>query len=395
MINKKPSKSRTKKIQTIALSVLLAVIVWFMVIYVNDPDITTTVSNVDVRFVGEMALREKQLALTGKNDIPQLSVVVTGKRSDLMNFMDDIYVQVNVGDITGTGEYSIPGTISIPTTRITVEKENYGDIPIKVETLTTKDINVAVKQTGTLKNKVVKSEISNPTVTVTGAKSEIDEIGGGIATVDISELKEDNIEKVSYLLTDNSGALINENETIESARSYVEVSNTIYDAKTLPVVPMLTAELENNYILKTDKSVVTPASVVVGVNGENTDSSVIARIDKLNAGDSGEYTLENTNGMYIPEENKKVKIKAEIVKKTVTQLELEVEAENVAEGYTARIDGKLDAQVWGEEGKVNSDSVRAVVDVSGLEPGEYNLPVELIGEYVGFENHYTIDVTIE
>ena len=66
----------------------------------------------------------KKLAVTGKDKIPELSVVVTGKRSDLMNFMDDIYVQVDVSDIDATGEYNLSGVISIPTTRISVEKES-------------------------------------------------------------------------------------------------------------------------------------------------------------------------------------------------------------------------------------------------------------------------------
>lgn len=63
-----------------------------------------------------MSLRDKKLAVTGKDKIPELSVVVTGKRSDLMNFMDDIYVQVDVSDIDSTGEYNLSGVISIPTT---------------------------------------------------------------------------------------------------------------------------------------------------------------------------------------------------------------------------------------------------------------------------------------
>ena len=157
MTEKKANVTNTQKLKTVILSVFLAVIVWFMVIYVNDPDITTTVSDLNVRFVGEMSLRDKKLAVTGKDKIPELSVVVTGKRSDLMNFMDDIYVQVDVSDIDSTGEYNLSGVISIPTTRISVEKEKYGDIPITVEPLEMKDIEVTVKQTGMLKDKIVKS----------------------------------------------------------------------------------------------------------------------------------------------------------------------------------------------------------------------------------------------
>lgn len=395
MINRKSSKPHKKKVQTIALSILLSVIVWFMVTSLADPDITTTVSNLDVRFVGEMALREKALAVTGRNNVPQLSVVVTGKRSDLMNNMDNIYVQVDLSDIDSTGEYNLAGTISVPTTRIKVEKEKYGDIPVKIEPLVSKEIDVTVKQTGTLKNKLVKSVVNNPKVMIMGAESEMEKVEGAVATVDISALAEDNTEKVNYLLIDKSGALIDENETLESARSNVEVSNTIYDAKTLPVEPMLTAEMDKEYMLKPDKSSVTPASVVVGVNGENNDDKVIARIDRINEEGEGEYSLETSNGMYIPPESQKVKIKPEIVKKSVVQLELEVHAENVPEGCSAKIDGLLTAMVWGEEGQVNNENVKATVDASGLSKGEHTLPVKLSGENVGFEGSYTINITIE
>ena len=395
MINRKSSKPHKKKVQTIALSILLSVIVWFMVTSLADPDITTTVSNLDVRFVGEMALREKALAVTGRNNVPQLSVVVTGKRSDLMNNMDNIYVQVDLSDIDSTGEYNLAGTISVPTTRIKVEKEKYGDIPVKIEPLVSKEIDVTVKQTGTLKNKLVKSVVNNPKVMIMGAESEMEKVEGAVATVDISALAEDNTEKVNYLLIDKSGALIDENETLESARSNVEVSNTIYDAKTLPVEPMLTAEMDKEYMLKPDKSSVTPASVVVGVNGENNDDKVIARIDRINEEGEGEYSLETSNGMYIPPESQKVKIKPEIVKKSVVQLELEVHAENVPEGCSAKIDGLLTAMVWGEEGQVNNENVKATVDASGLSKGEHTLPVKLSGENAGFEGSYTINITIE
>ena len=382
MTEKKANVTNTQKLKTVILSVFLAVIVWFMVIYVNDPDITTTVSDLNVRFVGEMSLRDKKLAVTGKDKIPELSVVVTGKRSDLMNFMDDIYVQVDVSDIDSTGEYNLSGVISIPTTRISVEKEKYGDIPIKVEPLEMKDIEVTVKQTGMLKDKIVKSSVNNPTVTITGAKSEIDEVAGAIATVDVSSIQEDGVENVNYLLTDANGELINKNETIESARSYVEVVNTIYDAKLLPVVPRLSAELDKGYILKADKSFATPASVTVGVDETNTDDKVIALIDKVPSDGFGEYELELSSGM-------------DIVKKAVAQLELTVQAQNVQSGLTAKINNKLIAQVWGEEGKITTDNVKAYVDVSGLGAGTYNLPVKIEGENVSFAENYTIEVTVE
>ena len=60
--------------------------------------------------------------------------------------------------------------------------------------------------------------------------------------------------------------------------------------------------------------------------------------------------------MYIPEDNKKVKYKLDIVKKAVAQLELTVQAQNVQSGLTAKINIKLIAQVWGEEVNISKDT---------------------------------------
>ena len=393
MNSKGKNRPHTQKVKTIALSIFLAMIVWLMVMLLTDPDITTTVSNLDVRFAGEAALREKSLAVTGKDSIPPLSVVVTGKRSDLMRNMDGIYVQVDLSDINSVGEYNLTGTISIPSTRIKVERERYGDIPITIEPLTTKEIDVTVKQTGSVKDKLVQSVISDPRVTIMGAESEMEKVEGAVATVDISNMREDNIMEVSYLLTDASGALINENETLESMNSNVIVTNTVYDIASLPVTPKLTEELSKNYILKTNETTVTPTAVTVGVK-DSAQGSVTAVIDKPNGGE-GEYRVEGGEGVYVPPESALVKVKPEIVRKETAQIDLAVEAENVPEGTSAKVEGNVTATVTGAEGTLNADNVKASVDLEGLSKGTYLLPVNIYGDNINAEGEYTINVTIE
>ncbi len=393
MNSKGKNRPHTQKVKTIALSIFLAMIVWLMVMLLTDPDITTTVSNLDVRFAGEAALREKSLAVTGKDSIPPLSVVVTGKRSDLMRNMDGIYVQVDLSDINSVGEYNLTGTISIPSTRIKVERERYGDIPITIEPLTTKEIDVTVKQTGSVKDKLVQSVISDPRVTIMGAESEMEKVEGAVATVDISNMREDNIMEVSYLLTDASGALINENETLESMNSNVIVTNTVYDIASLPVTPKLTEELSKNYILKTNETTVTPTAVTVGVK-DSAQGSVTAVIDKPNGGE-GEYRVEGGEGVYVPPESALVKVKPEIVRKETAQIDLAVEAENVPEGTSAKVEGNVTATVTGAEGTLNADNVKASVDLEGLSKGTYLLPVNIYGDNISAEGEYTINVTIE
>lgn len=300
-MKEKENKPHTKRIRTMALSVFLAVIVWIMVMSLTNPSITTTVSNLNVRFVGEQSLREKNLAITGRDSIPSLSAVVRGNRSDLMSYMDDIYVQIDVSGISSMGEYNLSGTISVPTTRISVEKENYTNIPITVEALVSKDIEVTVKQTGVPRGKLVSSVINEPIVKITGAESEISKVFGAEATVDVSRIRDEGRERVSYVLTDEAGNLLSGNETIESPQAEVEITNTIYDAKTLPVEPVLSEEMDRIYILDAGKTTVSPSSVTVGVKDYNREESVMLIIDRPSEEDGTEYMLRGGDGMYIPD----------------------------------------------------------------------------------------------
>lgn len=314
MIEKRQSKPNKKKIRTIVISIFLAVIVWLMVVYVNDPDITTTINDIKVSFVGMGELRDKNLVVTGKNNIPQVSIVVTGKRSDLMNFMEDISVQIDVSAINEAGVYNVRGKLYVPTTRITVEKEKYGEIPITVENIAEKEIDVTLSQTGVRKDKMVRSVLTNSKVQISGAKSEIDNVAAAEVIVDISEIQEDNTELISYVLVDSAGELIEKNETIESTQQLVEVKNKLYDIKTLPVMPVISKELENEYILNGDNTSVTPSEITVGTDNSNNIDKLEVIINKTGGSDE-EYELTEPDGIYIPNSAKKVRIKANVVKK--------------------------------------------------------------------------------
>lgn len=309
MAEKNTSKPQKKKLQTMILSLFLAAVVWFMVMSLTNPTITIKLSNLKVRFIGEETVKEKQLTLTGRDEIPALSVKVTGNRSDLMNYMDDIYVQVDVSDIDAVGEYTLAGKISIPTTKISAENENVSDIKLQAEELTTKEVDVEIKQTGSLKDKLVKTEARDKKVLISGAKSEIENVKGAVATIDISDAH-DGPRRLSYLLVNDNGTLVTENETIESPRSEIEVMMAVYDAKTLPIEPVLGGEAERLYTLNREKTVITPAVVTVGTrNGANYDN-VRLIIDKPaeNNGEA-EYLLAEETDMYIPPANTKARAK--------------------------------------------------------------------------------------
>lgn len=389
MIGKK-SGARAEKAKIIVLSLILAVIAWAAIMWVDNPDIVTTLSDLDVRFIGEADLREKGLVITGKEDIPVMSASVRGKRSDLMDYMDRVRIEVDASQITEAGEYTLAGTLFLPSSRLSVEKEKYGDVPITVEKLAEKEIEIRVKQASILKNKLVQSVINNPVVKISGAKSELDAVAYGLATVDISKIREDGAEMSGYVLMDENGSPITKNETIETQVPSVNIFHTLYEIKNLPVEAELSEELKKSYELRNVS--VTPSRVDVGVLAGNASVSVKAVIKDAAGNGDMEAELQAEEEMYIPAASKTVKVRAELKKIVTRPVELDIKAQNAPEGRTVKIDS-VSVPITGAEDKLGS--ISASVDLSGLTYGTHSVAVRIEGDgIIAPDNCYT-NVTIE
>ena len=387
-----PKAKKPPGMRTMILSLILAIAVWIAVTYVNDPDITTTLSGLYVHFNGETALRERGMVITGRNEIPPASVSVSGKRKDLLEYMNEVHIEVDVSDIHEEGEYTLKGAVKLPTTRISVEKEKYGDISVNVEKLCEKEIPVKVRQPGTLKNKIVESVLGTKTVKITGSQSELDMVSYGIADVDVSEITENGESEVKYLLLDQSGGYIEKNETIEADAATIKVTNIIYDKKTLPVKLVLTEEMHKKYVLNESKSTSSVTELEVGVLPECTAEEVQLYIDRK-TDSAEEFTLTQAEGMYVPENYRTVKVKPSLTEKTTAELEIRPYGENLAEGLEAEFTD-IKVEVSALEDKLNADSVKAKVNLDGLGEGEHVLPVTIEGETVSVHKEYTAYVII-
>ena len=172
------------------------------------------------------------------------------------------------------------------------------------------------------------------------------------------------------------------------------MDSTVYEAKTLPVEPALTAELEKNYILNKEKTVAAPSAVTVGVSSGNTAERLIARIDKLDDSGNGNYRIEPQEGIYIPPESEWIKIKTDAAEKISAETELNVEPENTPEGHTAQVLNPVRVLVKGDANSIKPENLRATVDLSGLSVGEHIIPVRLDSDNAVLESEYTVTVII-
>lgn len=324
-----------------------------------------------------------------------MSVVISGKRNDLINYSDGIYINVDVSEITDAGEYSLPGTINLPSTRLTVEKEKYGNVPVKVEHLIRKNIPIKIKQTGTSKDGFIKSETQQSTVSIIGAESEINNVSYGYVEIDISKMTETNTIESAFLLMDESNNPLTKNDTIEADTDSIEIVNTKYERKTLPIKLKLDDSLINDYYLDEAKTALEKTTVDVGVLPECSADAVYVNIDKTDA-EVAEFSLITDTGMYIPESSSKIRVKPYIQKKTAQRMDVTVQALNLAEGLSAQFNPIVSGVLmYGPEGSAAADNLYAYIDLSGLGAGSYELPVVFESEMLDVREPHYVSVTIQ
>ncbi len=389
---KDKERQKKNKIGYMVLSIIISIIIWVMVAYMTDPDVTKTLHNVDVRFVGEDMLIDKGLIVTDENELPDLSVKISGKRSDMIYAIDNVVIEVDVSDIDSEGEYDLEGTVILPNSRINLERVRFDTVPVVVGEYAEKNIDIEIRQTGTLKGKLVKSESEMKSVKITGSKDEIDSVASGYAVVDISKLEDSQSLRTNFVLVDNAGNLISKNETISTETPDIIINNTVYDAVELPVKAELSDELQGRYTLDEENTEIEPERVTVGVLPGESYNEVKTIVKNT---DSEEYDcdLQEEEGMYIPDNVKKVKVKASVIGNETFTSSLPVEVLNIQDGLHVEGAPGITAQFKGI--KEYSNEIHAYVDASGLSEGTYTLPVTFTGKGMKAEGTYSVEIVLK
>ena len=394
---------KTSKIKAGIVSLITAILIWAAITYINPPQLTTTISNLPVRFTGEEALHERGLTIVGKNEITGLSVEVEGRRDTLLSLSGGIFVEVDVSSVTGTGKYELTGNVTLPSQALSIESVKFDTVSVTVDEIGTKEIPIRAAQTGSVTGKLVKTTPQDETVVLTGAKSEISTVSYGEALVDITGITSDSaiaadtadgsadlIIEAGYVLMDENGSPISSNETISAAKTRINVACEVYDAVTLPVRAVLTEELSKDYEVDPDSVSITPSTIEVGLKDKEI-TEIYARV--TDSEKEEECELLEAEGMYIPENSKTVRVRANIARKMTKSVTLDVAAQNLAEGLSAKVD-QVSVTAAGIEKNLTAANITASVDLSGLAAGTYSVPVMVASDKVQVTGNYTVNVTI-
>lgn len=370
---------KNSKMAARLLSVVFAVAIWLALTYTVNPTITQTVKNVRVSYTGENELVSRGLVADGKSRIQSVDVKIRGPRNSVISAMSTLSAEVDLSDITSTGEKTRNVSIDVGTVGVTLVGRTQPKVSVTVEELVDKQVPVKIVQTGIEKNrrKLAGSTGAESSIMLRGAKSELSQIAAATASVDISEVEGEITRQAAIGFVNSDGSRITP-ETLIGAPDRIEVTTRLYERKTVPIEVVL-ADGSKDFAL-TVKSVSKDKLDIGLEDGAEEVESIAAVFDPVRWREGQEeYTirLQTPEGVYIPEENESVTAKLVLEKLIERVVNASVSVKNTASGLKGQCSVQsVSLRVRGTAAALGAD-ITAYVDASGLGVGYYELPVML------------------
>ncbi len=262
------------------LAMVIAVIIWIVVVNIEDPYTTNPISGIGITVYGTEALDEmgyayqleSNLALTIRVRAPQ-TVMDKLKATD---FKAKVDVSQRTEADTCKVEVEYVGDYR-DRVEILGKSEEY--IKINIDNKISKEIEIQIQNKGEPQNGFVigGQTVSPSTITVIGAETIINKIASVGVSYDINAMNQSITETVPLHFYDANGKEISAAELarLESNRNTVRLDVTIYPTKWVEVNYALSGELPENYTLGSYSG--NPTSVLLA--GTKEDLAKITSID--------------------------------------------------------------------------------------------------------------------
>lgn len=377
------------------LSLLAALFLWSYVITAN-PNITRdkTLSSIDVNVTGQSVLTSRNLALLTdvSTEMGSVRARVTVPQASFGLVNDtNVSAELDLTNVRTTGKQRV----MLKGTSV------YGDVvqlwpeyvEIEVEALVQRYVPVNVTLIGTDTSSYWYATRANPTqLTVSGPASIVQTVSSAEITLDVSEIAEPRTSAEQFTLCNSQGAEIT--LPLTRSTSSVMVSLDVYPVKNVPIISqpedVLTGTVPTGYEIKSVS--VSPNTVMIAAEQtllDTIDSLAFNKIDISNRTSSFTRTinLNSLNGLkYLSTDQVTVSVTIEEIETTRKFDGVPVSFINGMESMTiSSEENTVSVVVTGPYTQVESlelEDIIATVDLTGLESGEYDLPI-----YVTVDNH--------
>ena len=396
------------------LALLIAVLVWWAVMNIDDPLVKKTITGISVELRNEKEL-------TGKGYIYE---VVSGSTISITVWApDSVAKDLKAADFVA---YADLGQLSPLTDSANIEIECVkSDIKNDIKEISSKtqvvklsidnkqsaDVAVSIDISGTPAEGYVigDSSISQNKIQITGAASIVETISKAVVAYDVSNMMQSVSEMVAPVFYDENGNVVN-TSSLQISRSTLRLSVEIQPTKWVPVTVVPSVTTADGYKM-TGYSQNIDMVKVAGTAESLAELSVIAipsdAVDLEDVTESLDYSVNIAN--YLKGSYRVVSDTSELVvhiniepliEKSYIILSNGIAVYNVGDNLEAKIEDPY-IEVWIRalgitHDNFNMDALNPNIDLKGYEAGEYEVPVIMSEDRNNYElaEEVVVKVTI-
>lgn len=383
----------TKDVAFKVASLLFALVIWGLVMAVQDPERVKTVQNVNVSFEGEADLHARNLVVRRNvlDELNGLAVRVSTKTTNYSDVTkDNITATVSLRSVTTTGVKTLPINATIPARLGTVESNGITptSVEVEIDTLVSKTVPVEISYEGTLPEGywADAAELSAQIVTVRGAKQDMQYVTKAVCHIKMTDRTSSYNDAVTLALLDKDGNEMDASHFLDELPT-VNVKMTVLSKKTVPFAAAESLLGVDNLPVNYELVSVTATPATAEIVGDAALLSGIhsLSLEGLDIGGKRE-SIYDKRAVVLPEgvkllglESGEVEVFADIREKN-TQKKFEqvpISQRGLARGLVATLSAETtDIDVSGRISLLElleRKEVEAYVDLEGLKEGAYTL----------------------
>lgn len=376
------------------LSLVFAVLIWAYVLAEQNPYRIKVISDVAVSFEGEADLQARNLVVRGDRE-EILQDITAYVSTQISNFTDlnaqYINATINLNNVNTPGVKQIPITATVASRWGTVDSITPSTVTIEIDRLTTKNVPVEIRYSGTLPENYWhgNAELGQRTVEIRGPKQDVDRVTKAICTINLDGRTESYNDAVYVNLVDETGT------EIDADLLLGDLPSVVVKVMVLPVKTVgfdLDSVLEGEENLPTNYSVtqikLNPETAQIAAKQEILNRIEMLSLESVNVAGTREnittyLSVMVPDGIILLDESPvQALITIQEDKTTKTFSGVPIEVRGLPEGLEATVHGASETEVtlYGPISIVSAierSDIHAYIDMTGKRAGAFDMEVEV------------------
>ena len=393
------------------ISIIIAIIIWYVVTSVSDPIVTRTFSDIPVQITNASYIAEGRKTYQVSEQYQSIAVSIKGNRSVVNGVTaDDITVTADLTQIVtmDTDPVYVPVTAVCSgissNSNVTIHTQT-ATIPIEIEDVDSAQfpISVDVGDTQPAKEYEIGEQTADPdTITISGPESLIQKISSVVAKVDVSGMSQSGTVKGTLVVIDKNLDEMSETQmnflTFETGSREVDVNIVLWRKQTgIQLEAEYTGTPEHGYqvtditttpeeitvagadealsALAANGNKLTIPAELINIDGQSSDTDITVDIGDV---------LNDDSDMMITSSAETVTVHVSILPNGSQEYQLDVDQiqrKNLGSNLTVQYDQtQIPVRIKASDEDLETfdiSQVTASIDFSGLSAGDYQVPVRI------------------